>query len=621
MLRQNFGSRLTSTPTSPGVYIFKDIAGCVLYVGKSSNLQNRLRYYFRKSPNHEPKIRKMLSRLSEFEYIVVDSDPEALILENTLIKKFKPPFNARLKDDKTYPYIKIDRNESFPQIYVTRKVDDDGSKYFGPFANAGSIRKTLTLLNKLFPYRSCTKPITGTDKRACLEYYINRCAGPCIGAINHKEYKDIIDQVILFLEGKTESVLLDLRSKMAQASKYLEFEKAASFRDQIAALESIANQQKIKTGSVTKRDQDVVGMYIRNNEACIEIFYIRNGKLTGRDNFLMDGALETIPSRIMSGFIKQFYQSASFIPSQIIVEYPLEDANQIMGWLRSRKQRRISLIVPKRGPNKQLVEMAARTAKHHLRQLNIKRWDNTQILSIALHELQEELHLPRLPEKIECYDISNLHGTNPVGSMVVFEDGLPKPSKYRHFRVKSVKAIDDYSMMQEILRRRCKRLPSSSAESRIPPPYTKPQKSWTVNIPDLIIIDGGKGHLSAALEVLLQSGIDYIPIASLSKKNEWLHRPHTPEPIVLNRRSSGLQLVQRLRDEAHRFAINYHRKLRSKRQTASGMDSISGIGPKRKRLLLNKFGSTTNLRLASVTEIARIPGISRTIAIRIKQTL
>ena len=621
MVRQNFGPRLASTPTSPGVYIFKDIDGSVLYVGKSANLQNRLRSYFRESPNHEPKIHKMLSRLAEFEYIVVDSDPEALILENTLIKKFKPPFNARLKDDKTYPYIKIDRNESFPQIYVTRKVDNDDSKYFGPFANAGSIRKTLTLLNKLFPYRSCTKLITGTDKRACLEYYINRCAAPCIGAIDHKEYGDIIDQVILFLEGKTESVLLDLRSKMVEASKSLEFEKAASFRDQIAALESIADQQKIKTGSVTNRDQDIVGMYVRNDEACIEIFYIRNGKLTGRDNFLMDGALETVPNRIMSGFIKQFYQSASFIPSQIIVEYPLEDANAIVGWLRSRKQRSMTLVVPKRGPNKRLVEMAARNAKHHLRQLNIKRWDNTQILSIALQELQEELNLPRLPGKIECYDISNLHGTNPVGSMVVFEDGLPKPSKYRHFRVKSVKVIDDYSMMQEILQRRCKRLPSRIAEPRVPPAYRKSPESWDGYVPDLIIIDGGKGHLSAALEVFLKSGIDYIPIASLSKKNEWIHRPHTPEPVVLNRRSPGLQLVQRLRDEAHRFAVTYHRKLRSKRQTASNMDSISGIGPKRKRLLLNKFGSITNLRKASITDIAGIPGISRTIAIRLKQTL
>ena len=621
MLRPNFGLRLASTPRSPGVYIFKDIDGTVLYVGKSSNLQNRLRSYFRDSKNHEPKIRRMISKLTEFEYIVVDSDPEALILENTLIKKFKPHFNARLKDDKTYPYIKIDRTESYPQIYVTRKVNDDGSKYFGPFANAGSIRKTLSLLNKLFPYRSCTKPINGKDKRACLEYYINRCAAPCIAAIDHKGYRDIIDQVILFLEGKTESVLLDLRSKMLQASNSLDFERAASFRDQIKALESIASQQKIKTGSVTKHDQDIIGMYAHNDQSCIEIFYVRGGKLTGKDNFLMDGALETSPARIMSGFIKQFYQSASYIPAQIIVEHPLEDKDQIIAWLRLRKQGSVALTLPKIGSNKRLVEMAAKNAEHHLRHLNIKRWDNTQILETSLQELQEALNLPRIPKTIECYDISNLQGSNPVGSMVVFKDGLPKLSQYRHFRVKSVKVIDDYSMMQEILQRRCKHLPNRMDESHDPLTYKPSQQSWTQNIPDLMIIDGGKGHLSAALEVLLKSGIDYIPIASLSKKNEWLHRPHIPEPIILNRRTPALQLVQRLRDEAHRFAINYHRKLRSKSQTFSNMDTIRGIGPKRKRLLLNKFGSIAKLRKATVTDIADVPGISKTIAIHIKQTL
>jgi excinuclease ABC subunit C len=563
----------------------------------------------------------MISKLSEFEYIVVDSDPEALILENTLIKKFKPPFNARLKDDKTYPYIKIDRTEEYPQVYVTRKVIDDGAKYFGPFANAGSIRKTLTLLKKLFPYRSCTKRITGIDKRACLEFYINRCAAPCIGVINYEGYREIIDQVILFLEGKTESVLLDLRSKMVQASNSLEFEQAASLRDQIEALESIAKQQQIKTDSVTNRDQDIIGMYAHNDQACIELFYVRNGKLTGRDDFLMDGALETSPDRIMSGFVKQFYQSASYIPSQIIVHHLLEDTDEIVSWLRSRKQGRVTLIHPKRGPNKRLVEMAAKNAEHHLRQLNIKSWDNTQIIDTALQELQEELNLPRLPKTIECYDISNLQGTNPVGSMVVFEDGLPKPSEYRHFRVKSVKVIDDYSMMQEIILRRCKRLPIRLAQSHIHATYRQHPQSSVANIPDLMIIDGGKGHLSAALEVLLTSGVDYIPLASLSKKNEWLHRPQTAEPIILNRRSAALQLVQRLRDEAHRFAINYHRKLRSKSQTLSHIDRISGIGPKRRRLLLTKFGSITKLRKAAITDIAAIPGISRNIAIRIKQTL
>ncbi len=626
MVIPSLTNRLKITPTGPGVYLLKDSREQVLYVGKAANLRSRLRSYFATSAAHEPKIRRMLSRLADFDYIITDSSAEALILENTLIKKHRPHFNARLKDDKTYPYIKIDRKEDFPQIYITRRVENDGSTYFGPFATAGSIRKTLALLKKLFPYRSCTKVITGNDARPCLEYFINRCAAPCTGQIDKMNYHKIIDQVVLFMEGKTEPVLADLRQKMQEASDTLEFERAAVLRDQTRAIQRVAEEQQIKTGSTGSHNLDAIGMATLSDQACLEVFFIRTGKLIGRETFIMDGALDDPPERVMTGFVKQFYQSTPFVPKRILLQYPLEEAEEIRQWLRHKRKGAVTISVAQRGANRRLVRMASENASQRLSQMRAKWWSNTDALQEAMSELQEELNLPEPPRTIECYDISNLQGSHPVGSMVTFEDGSPRTSRYRRFKIKQVPGIDDYAMMQEMLRRRFRRMSnglgkSAEGKGQVDGSFASHVQGGWDRVPDLVLIDGGKGHLSSALEVFLELGIDFVPLASLAKENEWIFVPQTPEPIVLPRNSQALHLVQRVRDEAHRFAVTYHRKLRSKSSTSSSIDLVSGIGPKRKRMLLRRFGSLKAIKDASLDDIIAIPGITRSLATRLKQIL
>ena len=622
----SLANRLRVTPVGPGVYQMKDEQGRVLYVGKAANLRSRLRSYFTPAAHHEPKIRRMLTRVTDYDYIVTDSPAEALILENTLIKKHRPPFNARLKDDKTYPYIKIDRAEEFPQIYITRRVENDGAVYFGPFATAHSIRKTLALLKKLFPYRSCTKVITGKDARPCLEYFINRCAAPCTGEIDKENYHKIIDQVVLFMEGKTEPVLADLKKKMLEASDKLEFERAAVLRDQTRAIERVSEEQQIKTASARGHDLDAIGMATQNDQACLEVFFVRNGKLIGRDTFVMDGTQDDPPERVMTGFVKQFYQSTPFVPKRILLQHKLEETDEIQQWLREKRGGAVTIRMAQRGPNRRLVELAAANAEQQLSQMRVKWWSNTDALQEAMTELQEELNLPAPPRTIECYDISNIQGSHPVGSMVTFEDGAPRTSRYRRFKIKKVEGIDDYAMMQEMLRRRFRKLAQSHGKGASGPNGVdgsfaeKPARGWD-KTPDLVIIDGGKGHLSAALEVFLELGIDFIPLSSIAKENEWIFVPQTPEPIALSRRSPALHLVQRVRDEAHRFAVTYHRKLRSKSSTQSSLDMVQGIGPKRKRMLMRRFGSLKGIREAALDEIMTVPGITRSLALRLKQSI
>ena len=628
MERKDFTHRLRITPEKPGVYLMKDAGGRVLYVGKASSLRNRIRSYFGHPHNLGIKIRRMVARVADFEYIVTDSDAEALILECTLIKKFRPMYNARLKDDKTYPYIKIDLKEDFPQVYITRRVAQDGARYFGPFATAGSIRKTLDLLKKLFPYRSCTKVITGRDPRPCLEYYINRCVAPCIGAVTSEEYYKVLQQVILFMEGKTEVVVDDLHRKMRGASDTLEFERAAALRDQIRNIERVMEEQRIKVASTATHDMDAIGLAEGRDEAWVEIFFIRQGKLIGRDHFIMEGTEDSPTAHVLAEFIKQFYQSAPLIPPRISLQYPLEDEGLIQRWLRNKRGGPVTLVRPQRGAQYRLIKMVGENATQGLSQRRAKWLSNTDAVQQAMGDLQEELNLPNLPRRIECYDISNIQGTNAVGSMVTFQDGIPKPAHYRRFRIKTIQGIDDYAMMQEVLRRRFKRLASLKGKgSRKNGDVKEPAKPFSANgetwgiIPDLVLIDGGKGHLSAALEVFLELGIDFVPLASLAKENEWLYVPQTPEPVVLPASSQHLYLVQRIRDEAHRFAITYHRKLRSKSSIASSVDLISGIGPKRKRMLMRRFGSVKGIRDADVEEIAAVPGITHYLAVRLKETL
>ena len=599
----------------------RDETGDVLYVGKAAGLRSRVSSYFAPSANLPRKISNMVGKVADYEYIVTESEQEALILECNLIKEHQPPYNARLKDDKSYPFIKIDVSEDFPQVYITRRVNKDGSKYFGPFASAGSVRRTLSLLKKLFPYRSCTKTITGNDARPCLDFHIHRCVGPCIGAVDKREYSEVIDQVVLFLEGKTNKVVGSIKKRMLDAAESLEFEKAAVLRDQLLAIEKVNEGQKVL--HLTSENADVIATAPGSREAWVEVFFIRQGKLIGRDNFLMAGTQDDEPDEILTAFVKQFYDATPYVPPRILVQHPLEDADSIVKWLREKRKGSVRVHVPKRGEKRRLVEMVAENAEQGFEQLRLKQMSDTAAMDEAMSELQEALSLPNPPSRIECYDISNIQGTNAVGSMVVFEDGKPKKAHYRRFQIKSVDGVDDYSMMREMLTRRFKRLSQSrrprdddAAQSEAGG-RTSGKNAWGIE-PDLVLIDGGKGHLGAVLQVFLELGINDIPLASLAKENEELFIPMMTEGIVLPRNSQGLYLVQRARDEAHRFAITYHRERRSKKSVQSGLDLVPGIGPKRKRMLIRRFGSLRGVSNASVEEIAAVPGMTLSLARNVK---
>jgi len=605
-LKQSFQSSLNKLPKSSGVYLMKDESNQVIYVGKAANLRNRVSSYFQSYSRHDFKIRTLVSKISRFETIVTESEQEALILESNLIKEHQPKYNARLKDDKSYPFIKIDVSEQFPQVYITRRVNKkDGARYFGPYANAGSVRKTLKLLKKLFPYRSCTKTITGSDDRACLDFHIGRCVGPCIGAADKYDYKNVIDQVILFLEGKTNKVVKNIQQKMLQASNSLEYESAAVYRDQLKSIENLQESQKVVT--LNSDNYDAIAIAQNQNESWVEVFFVREGKLIGRDNFSMTSNLKTQPSELTAAFIKQFYLNSTAIPKLILIKQPIDDEKTIADWLSIKSSQNVQFHIPIRGKKRQLLKMVSDNANNGLNQLLIRRSTAQKNVDSALSEIQEALHLPNIPKRIECYDISNISGTNSVGSMVVFENGSPAPNKYRRFKIKNIPGIDDYSMMQEMLERRFKRLNDSTADK------ISSNQNWKT-IPDLIVIDGGKGHLTSALEVLLHSGLNELSITSLAKENEELFVPESPEPIILPRDSQGLFLLQRLRDEAHRFAITFHRQLRSQKSLKSKIDDVPGIGPKKRKLLINHFGSMKNIQKSSIEEISSLPGINKSLA-------
>ena len=605
----------------------RDSSGGVLYVGKAAGLRSRVSSYFASSANLPRKIANMVGKVADYEYIVTESEQEALILECNLIKEHQPPFNARLKDDKSYPFIKIDVSEDFPQVYITRRVNKDGSRYFGPFASAGSVRRTLNLLKKLFPYRSCTKTITGNDARPCLDFHIHRCIGPCIGAVDKQEYAEVIDQVILFLEGKTNKVVGSIKKRMLDAADSLEFEKAAVLRDQLTAIEKVNEGQKVL--HLTSENVDVIATAPGSREAWVEVFFIRQGKLIGRDNFLMAGTQDDEPNKILTAFVKQFYDATPYVPPRILLQHPLEEADSIVKWLRDKRKGSVRFHVPQRGEKRRLVQMVAENAEQGLEQLRVKQISDTAAMDAAMLELQEALSLPYPPKRIECYDISNIQGTNAVGSMVVFEDAKPKKAHYRRFQIKSVKGVDDYSMMREMLTRRFKRLAQSrkpreldELKGAVEPAAVSNGKAsgknaWGIE-PDLVLIDGGKGHLGAALQVFLELGINDIPLASLAKENEELFIPMMSESIMLPRNSQGLYLVQRARDEAHRFAITFHRERRSKKSVQSALDLVPGIGPKRKRMLIRRFGSVRGVSSASVDEIAAVPGMTLSLARSVK---
>ncbi len=597
--------RLKFVPTSPGIYLFKDSSGEVLYVGKAQNLRSRVRSYFAASQTLSPKLKQMLGRVDDVDFVLTDSEQEAIILECNFIKRYRPRYNVRLKDDKGYPYLKIKTSEEWPRVYITRKLDDDGSRYFGPFASAGSLRRTYNLIKKLFPFRSCNKDLRRPEPRPCLEYYIHRCAGPCVGAVSHEEYQDIIRQTILFLEGKRESLLRQLRRKMKEAAERLEFEKAANLRDQIQAVERIAQQQRVV--SLSRDNFDVAGLIQDRDLACVQMFFIREGKLIGQEHFVLEGTQDEIPERILASFLEQFYSSGPGVPPEILLSSSLAEGPLLESWLKLRRGARVVIRVPRRGRKKELVELALKNAQETLEQLKFKWLADAGKASQALEELKEKLHLPQLPHRIECYDISDIRGKAAVGSLVVFEEGRPRPSFYRRFRVRAVAEIDDYAMMREVLRRRFGKLKQG-------------EEGWS-RIPQLVVIDGGRGHLNCALEVMQELNLESIPVAAIAKEEEEIFIPQESESLLLPRSSQGLYLMQRIRDEAHRFALSYHLKVRRREGLKSGLDLVPGIGPKRKRLLLRRFGSLEAIREASVEELAAVPGMTRRLAEKVKEYL
>ena len=592
-------------PTGPGVYFFKDGSGSVLYVGKAQNLRARVRSYFAASQPLPPKLRQMLNRAEDIDFVLTDSEQEAIILECNFIKRYRPKYNVRLKDDKGYPYLKINISEEWPRVYITRKLEDDGSRYFGPFASAGSLRRTYNLIKKLFPFRSCNKSLKKPEPRPCLEYYIHRCAGPCVGAVSRDEYQGIIRQVILFLEGKRESLLRQLRRRMTEAAERLEFEKAAILRDQIQAVERIAQQQKVVT--LSRENLDVVALAQEEDLAGVQMFFIREGKLIGQEHFVLEGAQDEAPEQVLASFLKQFYSSGPSVPPEILLSAQLAEEQLLESWLETRRGARVRIRVPRRGRKRELVELAQRNAQEALEQLKLKRLVEAGRASRALEELKVWLGLPELPHRIECYDISDIRGKAAVGSLVVFEEGQPKPAFYRRFRIKNVSGMDDYAMMREVLRRRFGRLKQG-------------EEGWS-RIPQLVLIDGGRGHLNLALEVMRELNLESIPVAAIAKEQEEIFLPKRPEGLLLPRNSQGLYLLQRIRDEAHRFALSYHLKVREKQGLKSGLDLVPGIGPKRKRLLLRRFGSLEAIREASVEDLAAVPGMTRHLAEKVKEYL
>jgi excinuclease ABC subunit C len=614
MTTGRFSEQLKALPARPGVYLMRNEKGEVIYVGKAASLRNRVRSYFGSPWGMEPKTRRLVEHIADFDFILTNSAQEALVLESTLVKRHQPFFNIRLKDDKHYPYLKVDLNDPFPRIYITRRVEKDGARYFGPYASAGSVRMTMDLIKRLFPYRSCTKVITGTDPRPCLEYYIHRCIAPCTAYCSKEEYDDVIQEVIKFLEGKTDEVVADLTQRMDQSAEAFDYERAALFRDQIQAVLRVSERQMMAT--TRPADMDVFGMARSEDDACLQVFFVRGTKVIGRDHFLVQGAREESDSKVLASFLQQFYASAVHVPRDLLLPAIPDDVELISAWLGTRRGTGVRIGTPSRGEKRRLIKLASDNAREALDMIRVKRLADQGKTQAALDELEDQLDLPAPPRRIECYDISNTQGTNSVASMVVFIDGRPRPSEYRRFKIKTVEGANDFASMAEVLGRRFKR----AAQAADAGDGDAKSESWAA-LPDLLIVDGGKGQLGAALDVMRNLGLTSIPTAGLAKENEELYMGEVDGPIVLPRNSQGLYLVQRIRDEAHRFAITFHRELRGKRGIHSTLDEVEGIGPKRKKALIRKFGSVRAIREAEIDQIAATPGLTRVLAEKVKAVL
>ncbi len=614
----DFQHQLKILPDKPGVYIMKNSLGEVIYVGKAKVLKNRVRQYFQNSKNHSEKVRAMVKNIAEFEYIVTDSEMEALILECNLIKKYSPRYNIALKDDKFYPFIKITTNEDFPRVYVTRNFAKDGNRYFGPYTNGTAVYEVMGLIKKLFPLRTCKKAIVegGEPTRACLNYHINLCKAPCAGYISKAEYWEMIDEIINILNGTDTSIIKNFKLEMEKAAEELEFEKAAKIRDRILAIELISEKQKMFT--VKEGDEDFIDLYTDEKDGCAQVFFVREGKVTGREHFMIENISDDPVKEVISSFIASFYGGTAQIPKTIYVPEEIEDQELIEKFLTEKRGSKVWIKVPKKGDKKNLLDMVRNNAKIMLDQFKEKMVEEKELNKSALTELADVLGLDSLPARIEAYDISNIQGVDSVGTMVVFENGKAKNSDYRRFKIKSVKGPNDYESMREILSRRFSH--GLEEVNKIKERNLEYSKGKFCIFPDLIMMDGGKGQVNTALEVLKDFGIE-IPVCGLVKDHK--HRTRgiifNNEEIIIRRGSGLMNLITRVQDEVHRYAITYHRSLRDKRTLHSILEDIPRIGEKRRRNLLMKFGSIDNIKKASMEELLDTPGIDKRAAESIKQ--
>lgn len=617
MTSQKIADQLKNLPNQPGVYLMKNAGGDIIYVGKAVNLKNRVRSYFGAPGSMEPKTRRLVQNIEDFEFIVTTSEQEALILEATLVKQYQPHYNIRLKDDKHYPYLKVDLNDAWPRVYITRRVDEDGARYFGPYASSSSVRMTLDLVKKLFPWRSCTKTITGDDPRPCLDYYIRRCIAPCTSYCTKEEYDAVIQQVVLFLDGRTDEVIDDLATKMDEAAERFDYERAAMHRDQIEAVKRVTERQQMATTKPV--DMDVFGIARADDEACVQVFFVRGTKVTGRDHFTLQGTREESDELVLTNFLQQFYSSAVYIPRDILLPARATETELVQLWLSGKRGKQVRISVPAKGERRKLVDLANQNAKQSLEMMRVKWMADQGKTLAAMEELQDELGLLSLPRRIECYDTSNIQGTNAVASMVVFEDGHPRTAEYRRFKIKTVDGQNDVAAMGEVLRRRFKRA-KDHADALAAGEGGEKDEAWS-RLPDLVVVDGGKPQLSAAVDAMRDSGAGELAVIGLAKEREEIFQKDVSDPLNLPRTSQALYLLQRVRDEAHRFAITYHRQSRQKSSIQSRLDDIPGVGPARKKALMRKFGSVRAIREATVEEIAATVGMTKSLAESVKRGL
>ncbi len=604
MKDDNLNLKLKNLPDAPGVYLFRDKERKIIYIGKAKSLRNRVRTYFQAGQRHDTKTARLVSVIDDFDLLVTDSEIEAMILEANLVKEHKPRYNVNLKDDKHFPYIKVTVNEPFPRILVVRRLAKDGARYFGPFTSAKGMRKTIKFLSNLFRIRSCNLTIphpSGRLQKVCLDYHIGRCGGPCEGLQTEKEYRQQVESVLMYLSGKSETLISELKRQMESHSRRMKFEEAGRVRDQITALESVRQKQKVDAGVVI--DRDIIAFAREASDTVAVVLQIREGILIGRQDFQLASEAEETDEEVLSSFVRQYYNNQPNLPDNIYLPLAIPDAPLIARWLSEVREKKVTVHTPLKGEKLRLVDMAAANARLLLDELLIQKKAFKERLSGAVQALKSDLRMEHSPRTIACVDISNTGATDAVGSLVYFDNGKPRKSEYRHFKIKEIKGQDDFAMMREVVGRYFYRLKQEKKEP-----------------PDLLVVDGGKGQLNSVLKELASLGFTHQQILGLAKRLEEVYLPGNSEPLTIPKSSPGLALLKRLRDEAHRFAVEYNRHVRSRRTIKSALDTLEGIGPKRRDLLLKQFGSVKGIKDASLTDLLAVKGLPKGLAEKIHRT-